>query len=156
MLMGHPDWVAEMDKIRLPYNINSLSQAGAAFCLDHYDVLEAQGMRIREDRGQILAELAALPGVTVYPSDANFILIRFVQGADTVFESLKQRGVLVKNLHQPGGMLENCLRITVRDPRRKTWPCWMLSGKSWGCGPPDPAAAFFGGIACLGLQQCRA
>lgn len=116
MLMGHPDWVAEMDKIRLPYNINSLSQAGAVFCLEHYDVLEAQGMRIREDRGQMLAELATVPGVTVYPSDANFILLRFAAGADTVFDGLKQRGVLVKNLHQPGGMLENCLRITVGTP----------------------------------------
>ena len=116
MLMGHPDWVAEMDKVRLPYNINSLSQAGAAFCLDHYDVLEEQGRRIREDRGRMLEELAAVPGVTVYPSDANFILIRFAAGADTVFEGLKQRGVLVKNLHQPGGMLEDCLRITVGTP----------------------------------------
>lgn len=116
MLMGHPDWLAELDKVRLPYNINSLSQAGAAFCLDHHDVLEAQGLRIREDRERMSGALAVVPDVTVYPSDANFILLRLTVAADAVFEGLRERGVLVKNLHEPGGMLENCLRVTVGTP----------------------------------------
>lgn len=113
MLMGDPAWIAQLDKVRLPYNINCLTQAGASFCLDHYDVLETQGATIRADREALFRQLDGISGVRAYPSDANFILVRLAVDATRVFEELKQRGVLVKNLHQPGGVLENCLRITV-------------------------------------------
>jgi histidinol-phosphate aminotransferase len=116
ILAGHPDWIAELDKVRLPYNINCLTQAGASFCLDHYEVLEAQGMKIREDRAKLLGQLDVMAGVDAYPSDANFILVRFAMDTEAVFAGLKQRGILVKNLHQPGGPLENCLRLTVGTP----------------------------------------
>lgn len=113
MLMGNPAWIGELDKVRLPYNINCLTQSGAAFCLDHYDVLESQGEQIRQDRELLFQRLQDIPGVLPYPSHANFILVRLAVDAGMVSQGMKQRGVLVKNLHQPGGVLENCLRFTV-------------------------------------------
>ncbi len=120
MLMGDPRWTRELDKVRLPYNINCLTQAGAAYCLEHYAVLEAQGRSIREERGYLLEALGAVPGVTAYPSDANFILFRLDRDAVTVFERMRADGVLIKNLHQPGGALENCLRVTVSTPEENS------------------------------------
>jgi histidinol-phosphate aminotransferase len=111
-LAGRPEWIREFDKVRSPYNVNVLTEAAAVFLLERLDVLEEQAARIRADRASLGPELAALPGVTVYPSQANFFLIRVPDAART-FESLKGQGVLVKNLH-PG--LENCLRVTVGTP----------------------------------------
>jgi len=113
LMAGHPDWINELEKIRLPYNINSLTQASASFCLDHHSVLEHQASKIRANRQRLFETLNNLPGVTPYPSEANFILIRLDQDATRIFEGLKQRGVLVKNLNQAGTPLQNCLRITV-------------------------------------------
>ncbi len=113
MVMGSPDWIGELDKVRLPYNINSLSQVGARFCLDHYEVLTQQAEWICVSREHMIRELRSISGVTVYPSEANFVLVRLSAGAEHMFARLKKRGILVKNLHQSGGLLENCLRITV-------------------------------------------
>ncbi len=116
MMMGDPNWLDQIEKIRLPYNVNSLTQVSVEFCLDHFSVLSAQAQQIVEDRQWLAGELEKLNGLTVFPSDANFILVKFDQNADAVFEQLKQRKVLVKNLHRPGTLLENCLRLTVGTP----------------------------------------
>lgn len=114
MLAGPPAWLNEIDKTRLPYNINVLTQASAEFALEHREVLEAQTARIRSDRAVLLAELLALPGLTVYPSEANFILFRTPAGmADAIFAGLRERGILIKNLNGAGGALADCLRVTV-------------------------------------------
>jgi histidinol-phosphate aminotransferase len=113
-LAGPPAWLHEFDKTRLPYNINVLTQASAAFALRHRDVLDAQTHLIRAERGRLFSALAALPTVHPYPSDANFILIRLAAGcADRVFSGLKRRGVLVKNLNGTHPLLHDCLRVTV-------------------------------------------
>jgi histidinol-phosphate aminotransferase len=111
-LAGRPEWLDQFDKVRPPYNVSGFTQAAALFMLDRLDVLEAQAARIRADRALLGTALAALKGVTVFPSQANFILIR-VADADRTFQSLKEQKVLIKNLH-PG--LRNCLRITVGTP----------------------------------------
>lgn len=116
MLMGHPEWTEQIEKIRLPYNINCLTQASVEFCLDHFAVFSEQAAKIIADRQWLATRLERLGGLTVYPSDTNFILVRLDFDADRVFEDLKTRGVLVKNLHRPGGLLENCLRFTVGTP----------------------------------------
>jgi histidinol-phosphate aminotransferase len=116
ILAGDQAWLAEFDKLRLPYNINSLTQASAGFALKHKDVLDEQAARLRAERARLLQELAALPGVQVWPSDANFILFRTAKSADTVFAALRQQGVLIKNLSGNGGVLANCLRVTVGTP----------------------------------------
>jgi len=117
LLAGAPAWLAEIDKTRLPYNINVLTQVSAEFALEHREVLDQQTADIRRDRALLFDALAALPGLTVYPSEANFILFRTPPGrADSIFEGLKARGVLIKNLSGQGGMLADCLRVTVGTP----------------------------------------
>ena len=112
-LVGRPEWIGEFNKVRQAYNVNVLTQAAAIFVLERLDVLEQQAAKIRADRAGLGQALAALPGVTVYPSEANFFLVR-VPDADRAYEALRRQGVLVRNLNGPS--LENCLRITVGTP----------------------------------------
>ena len=111
--------LAEFDKVRPPYNVNVLTQAAAEFVLDHADVLDAQAAALRQERARLTAEIAALPGIEVFPSDANFLLLRVKTGqnaADCVFSALLAHKVLVKNVGKMGTLLENCLRVTVSSP----------------------------------------
>ncbi|MCS6786583.1 MAG: histidinol-phosphate transaminase [Thiobacillaceae bacterium] len=114
-LVGAPRWIEQFDKLRLPYNVNALSQCAAAFALEQMPVLSAQAHAIVAERERLALTLAALPGVRVYPSRANFLLLRLPQAA-AVFEGLKRRGVLVKNLHGSHPLLTDCLRVTVGTP----------------------------------------
>ena len=117
LLAGPPAWLGEIDKTRLPYNINVLTQVSAEFALEHRDVLDAQTAQIRADRAVLLAALKALPGLSVYPSEANFILFRNPAGrADAIFAGLREHGILIKNLNGAGGALTDCLRVTVGTP----------------------------------------
>jgi histidinol-phosphate aminotransferase len=111
-LAASPEWVRELDKVRPPYNINVLTEAAARFMLEHLDVLEAQAAEIRAERAKLNAGLTALRGVTVFPSAANFFLVRVADAAKT-YEALRRQGVLVRNLH-PG--IAQCLRVTVGTP----------------------------------------
>jgi histidinol-phosphate aminotransferase len=99
--------------VRSPYNVNVLTQAAACFLLERLDVLEAQAEQIGVEREHLSTALTALPGATVFPSQANFILIR-VPDADRVHAGLMSRRVLVKNLNGPA--TKDCLRITVGTP----------------------------------------
>jgi histidinol-phosphate aminotransferase len=83
--------------------------------LAHYDVLEAQARSINAERGRLDGELRKLSGITVFPSDANFILVR-VPDAVAVFEGMKHRGVLIKNLHTGVPLLDGCVRLTIGTP----------------------------------------
>ncbi len=112
LLLGPAPWLEEIEKVRLPYNINSLTQASAEFALEHYAVFEAQTRRIRAERERLAQRLAALPGVRVFPSRANFLLIR-VADADGLFQGLLARGILIKKLHGSHPALEGCLRLTI-------------------------------------------
>lgn len=106
----------EFDKVRPPYNINVLTEATAEFVLDHAAELEHQAESLRSQRGVLAAELARLAGVTVYPSAANFLLLR-VADADQVFARLLEKRVLVKNVGKMHPLLTNCLRVTVSTPQ---------------------------------------
>ena len=113
-LAGSPALINELNKIRLPYNINSLTQATATFALNHSDFLLQQTEQIRQQRLLMINALSAFKNLSIYPSAANFILIRTHEiSADQVFISLKNQGVLIKNLSPQGGLLSNCLRITI-------------------------------------------
>lgn len=114
LLAGAPRWLDEFEKLRLPYNINILTQISADFALAHQTVWDEQARRIRAERDRLLAALRAAPGVMAFPSEANFILFRTPAGrADRLFESLRDRRILVKNLNPAGGLLRDCLRVTV-------------------------------------------
>jgi histidinol-phosphate aminotransferase len=112
-LAARPQWVEQFNKVRQVYNVNVLTQAAAQFMLERLDVLEEQAARIRAERERLGGSLSQMPGVTVFPSQANFFLIR-VPDADRAFEGLKRQGVLVRNLNSPA--LKNCLRVTVGTP----------------------------------------
>ena len=112
-LAGRREWLEQFDKVRQAYNVNVLTQAAAQFVLERLEVLEEQAARIRAERASLGEALAALPGVTVFPSEANFFLIR-VPDADRAYERLRRQGVLVRNFNAPA--LPNCLRVTVGTP----------------------------------------
>jgi histidinol-phosphate aminotransferase len=116
-LAGPREWIGELDKVRLPYNINSLTQAAACETLDRHEVLAGQVARIRAERERVLAALQAMPGVEPFPSATNFILFRLgAAQPETVDAGLRERGVLVRNLHRPGSALEGCLRVSIGLP----------------------------------------
>lgn len=114
-----PKLLAEFDKVRPPYNINVLTQVAAEFVLEHIAVLDAQAASINAERTRLLSALAALPGVTVYPSAANFITLR-VPDAAAVCANLVQAKVLIKNLSKMHPMLANCIRVTVSTPEENS------------------------------------
>ncbi len=111
-LAGAAAWLAQLEKLRLPYNVGVLTQAVAAKLLQNHDVLLQQAIQIRQDRAWLYGRLAQTAGVKAYVSEANFILFR-VAHASKVFEALKQRGVLIKNLDGSHPALADCLRVTV-------------------------------------------
>lgn len=111
-LVGHADWIIELDKVRMPYNINVLTQETAVFALQHKNLLDNQTHNICAERERLQHSLATLPGVLAYPSQANFILLR-VAYATKIMQQLKDAGILIKCLHGSHPLLDNCLRITV-------------------------------------------
>lgn len=112
-------WLDELEKLRPPYNVNVLTEAAARFALDHLGIFEEQAARLRADREALAHSLqrllAGLPGAQVYPSRANFLLIRLPDGP-AAFERLRARGVLVKDVGRMHPSLRNCLRLTVGTP----------------------------------------
>jgi histidinol-phosphate aminotransferase len=117
VLAGRPEWLAEFDKVRLPYNINALTQLSAEFALRHRDVLDGQVAAVCAERARLAEALGGMPGVEVFPSRANFILFRLPdRDAGAVFGALRESGVLIKNLHRPATPLAGCLRVTVGRP----------------------------------------
>jgi histidinol-phosphate aminotransferase len=115
MLIARAAVVEEINKVRLPYNVNSLSQAAARVVLRHPDVVRRHASAIVRERERVLAALWHLPGITAFPSQANFFMIRTVGPADEVFRGLLERGILIRNFsHAPH--LTNCLRVTIGTP----------------------------------------
>lgn len=114
LLIGKPQWLAEFDKVRLPYNINSLTQTSARFVLENNEFLEGQTRQICEQRSALYQAMNDLSDLDVWPSSANFLLFRASKmSADKVFQGLKQGGVLIKNMDKASLMLSGCLRVTV-------------------------------------------
>ncbi len=115
LAVGHPAWIAEIDKVRSPYNLNAFTQAAAPLLLAEGKLLADQAAAIRSERTRLVAALAALPGVTAFPTQTNFVLAR-VPDADRWFAALRDAGILVKNRHGVHPLLSQCLRITVGTP----------------------------------------
>lgn len=111
-MMGPTALIAEIDKVRPPYNISVLNAEAALFALEHAAVYEAQAADLRAQREILVQALEKLPGVKVWPSDANMVLVR-VPDAQATFDGMKRRGVLVKNVSKMHPLLAQCLRLTV-------------------------------------------
>ncbi|MES2127781.1 MAG: histidinol-phosphate transaminase [Pseudomonadota bacterium] len=114
-----PALLAQFDKVRPPYNVNVLTQVAAEFALDHLDVLGEQATAINAARTTLAAGLATLPGVEVFPSAANFLLIR-VPDADSACAKLLAEKVLIKNMSKMHSTLTNCIRVTVSTPEENS------------------------------------
>ena len=119
MMMGHSRWIEQMEKLRLPYNINSLTQASARFYLQHHAILQQQAEQIRQDRNWVFDELSNMSGIEVFPSETNFLFFKVKRHSDRIFEGLREKGVLVKNLVPSAGDdelnhgLANSMRVTI-------------------------------------------
>lgn len=111
-LMAAAELVRELDKVRLPYNINSLSQVGAAFFLDEEAVFLEHIRSIISNREMLFKQMKKLAGIRLFPSAANFIFFSCEYDADSIYSDLLNRGILIKNLNEPG-RLRNCLRVTI-------------------------------------------
>ena len=114
-LCGHAELVAEIDKVRPPYNVGVLNAEAALFALEHADEYARQAAQLRTERTHLQAALAATPGVHAYPSEANMVLVR-VPDSKRAFEGMKSRGVLVKHVAALHPLLANCLRLTIGTP----------------------------------------
>jgi histidinol-phosphate aminotransferase len=112
--VAHPDWIAELDKVRPPYNVGSLAQAALPLLLAHADVFARQAASIRAERARVASALARL-GARVYPTQTNFLLAR-LDDAGAAAAALRRARILVKNLHGAHPLLAQCLRITVGTP----------------------------------------
>jgi len=119
LAIATPDWIGELEKLRMPYNVNVLSAAAAELLLERREVLEAQTRAILDERARLERALDAMPRVRRFPSAANFILVR-VPDAPAAFEALRERGILVRTFHGTHPLLDHCLRLTVGTPDENT------------------------------------
>lgn len=116
-IIGNPAIIEQLNKIRLPYNINCLTQISADFALSNKTLFDQQTHKICAERAIVFKQLNELDGITAYPSAANFILFRTPENkASEIFLSIRQQGVLIKNLSGQGGPLDDCLRVTIGKP----------------------------------------
>jgi histidinol-phosphate aminotransferase len=111
-LLGPKALIAEIDKVRPPYNISVLNYECALFALEHQAVFAAQALQLVAQRARVFEALGVMRGVQASKSDANMILVRVPDAAKT-FEGMKTRKVLVKNVSKMHPLLANCLRVTV-------------------------------------------
>jgi histidinol-phosphate aminotransferase len=111
-LIGDSKIINEVNKVRLPFNLNSLSQAIAAEVMRRGGLLKQNTKSVISGRGRLFRELSEIKGVKPYPSEANFILFRTAD-PDGIYEGLLKRGVLVRNMK---GVVDGCLRVTVGTP----------------------------------------
>lgn len=119
-LLGHPRLVQEISKAKLPYNINFITESIAAEVLRNRKLLASQIATICGERDRLAHELARIPGLRVYPTEANFVLFR-VERDDIDHRLLFQRlleeeGILVRDV-STYPMLERCLRVNAGTPR---------------------------------------
>jgi histidinol-phosphate aminotransferase len=116
-LVGQPAIVEQLHKIRLPYNINSLTQLSVDFALSNKALFDQQTQEICAQRTWVFNQLSSMAGISAYPSSANFILFKTPEGrAMQIFNGIKQQGVLIKNMSPQGGLLTDCLRVTIGKP----------------------------------------
>lgn len=106
--------VEALDKVRQPYNLSATSQAAAAAVLeDAWDEVQGDVARVIAAREELAAAIGAIEGLSVTPSDANFLWIKTPGPAEEVLASLAEDGVLVRSFHASGGRLARQLRITI-------------------------------------------
>lgn len=135
VLVARPELVRELDKVRLPYNVNAFSARAAEVLLTRFgDELDQRIAWVASERERLFEALCALPGVEVFPSAANFLLLRMAR-ASLVAEALRARGIVVRNLDRPGP-LAGCLRVTVGTPQENDLFLLSMQNILAGASPP--------------------
>ncbi|BAU58533.1 histidinol-phosphate aminotransferase [Halorhodospira halochloris] len=134
VLIAHPEWVEQLEKCRLPYNVGVLAQVSAKFALEHRQQLDEAIKRVLGERSRLAEELRHMPVVErVLPSETNFITFRLKAiPASRAYKHLLAEGVLVKSLDGSHPRLSNCLRVTVGTPQENDLFLGALSGLSAG------------------------
>jgi histidinol-phosphate aminotransferase len=116
-LVGRGAFVAELDKVRQPYNMSSVAQRLATVVLNElWGEVETVTRSVKAERARLSAALGSMPGLSVTPSQANFLWLGSEMPAEKLFQALAERGVLVRSFHERGGRLANRLRVTVGTP----------------------------------------
>jgi len=124
-LIGPEDVISQVEKIRPPYNVSVLNAECALFALEHAEVFAAQAGIICDQRKKIIEHLARLDRVKPFKSEGNMVLVRFMgpqttQGDNScalrIFDGLKAKRILVKNVSKMHPLLAGCLRLTVGTP----------------------------------------
>ncbi len=113
ILLASPELTRELGKVRLPYNVGSFPQAAACAVLERPGFLQEQVHGILAERARLAGALSGLRGVTVFPSEANFLLFRTAGPSGEIFQGLRTRGVLIRDLGGRPGPLSGCLRVTI-------------------------------------------
>jgi histidinol-phosphate aminotransferase len=116
-LLARPDVVAELDKVRLPYNVPTPTQRAAELAFTELrPEVERIAREVVAERRRVVARLGELPRVSVTPSQANFLWLRTERPAGELYEALKQKSILVRSFHARGGRLASQLRVTIGTP----------------------------------------
>jgi histidinol-phosphate aminotransferase len=117
-LLASPELVGEINKARLPYNLNFFSQAAAMAAIEEWPALRKTVEHLAGQRDELIATLQTISGVRPYPSQANFILFELAEAAPRrVFECLYERGILVRDV-TAYPRLSRCLRVSVGSPEQ--------------------------------------
>ena len=111
-MIARKDVIDEVNKVRLPFNLNSLSQKLAVETLKKSALMRSEIKTIVSERKKLLYEMKKIDGIKPYPSDANFILFR-TDKSDRIYKELLRRGILIRNMK---GVIDGCLRVTIGTP----------------------------------------
>jgi histidinol-phosphate aminotransferase len=111
-MMGPKALIAEIDKVRPPYNISVLNYECALFALENKEVFSKQAGELIAQRAMLFDVLSNIPNVKAFKSDANMMLLR-VPDPQKTFDEMKAKGVLIKNVSKMHPLLTGCLRLTV-------------------------------------------
>ena len=110
-----PAVVAELEKVVLPYHLSTATQTAGVAALAFRDEMDARVETLVSERHRLVEALRRLPGLTVYPSGANFVLVRPDGDGHALWQRLVDHGVLVRDFSR-WPRLDDCLRITVGTP----------------------------------------
>jgi len=114
LLIGDQETIAQLNKLRLPYNINALTQTSANFLLQDKQRIINNAQIIIEERRRLAHELSLFSKFKVYPSQTNFILVHS-EDAHSLHTALKENGILIKAFPK-GSKLSDFIRISVSEP----------------------------------------
>ncbi|VAX16736.1 Histidinol-phosphate aminotransferase [hydrothermal vent metagenome] len=126
-LLADERLIAQVNKVRLPYNINSLTQAIATEAFNNWDMFAALFEKVKAEREKMFTKLFVLKGVTPYPSEANFILMKIEGDTEAVFNSLIEDGVRVR-WFKDARRLNDCFRVTIGTEKENDRFLKALSG----------------------------